>query len=50
MGRVIHSGRSVGFTGWIGGVAVFDRALSGEELAKLADLRTSVTVVDEAWR
>ena len=39
IGRVIHSSRSVGFTGWIGGVAVFNRALRGEELAKLADLR-----------
>ena len=27
IGRVIHSSRSVGFTGWIGGVAVFE----GEE-------------------
>jgi len=26
----------VGFTGWIGGVAVFDRALSAEELGKLS--------------
>jgi hypothetical protein len=25
----------VGFTGWIGGVAVFDRALTAEELKKL---------------
>lgn len=39
IGRVIHSGRSVGFTGWIGGVAVYDRALSTEELKKLAALR-----------
>ncbi|MFM2169196.1 MAG: hypothetical protein RIS79_3567, partial [Verrucomicrobiota bacterium] len=39
IGRVIHSSRSVGFTGWIGGVAVFDRALSGEELRRLAKLR-----------
>ena len=39
IGRVIHSSRSVGFTGWIGGVAVFDRALSAEELGRLADLR-----------
>ncbi len=38
IGRVIHSSRSVGFTGWIGGVAVFDRALTAEELAKLAAL------------
>ncbi len=36
IGRVIHSSRSVGFTGWIGGVAVFDRALPAEELAQLS--------------
>lgn len=40
IGRVIHSSRSVGFTGWIGGVAVFDRALSAHELQKLAALRS----------
>ena len=39
IGRVIHSSRSVGFTGWIGGVAVFNRALSAEEIATLASLR-----------
>ena len=39
IGRVIHSGRSVGFTGWIGGVAVFDRSLSAEEMTKLAAIR-----------
>lgn len=38
IGRVIHSGRSVGFTGWIGGVAVFDRALSTVELGRLAKI------------
>jgi hypothetical protein len=38
IGRVIHSSRSVGFTGWIGGVAVFNRALTAEELGKLASL------------
>jgi hypothetical protein len=38
IGRVIHSGRSVGFTGWIGGVAVYDRALTGSELQRLAAL------------
>jgi len=42
IGRVIHSSRSVGFTGWIGGVAVYDRALSPAELATLADLRQIV--------
>ncbi len=36
IGRVIHSSRGVGFTGWIGGVAVFDRALHAEELEKLS--------------
>jgi hypothetical protein len=35
---VIHSSRSVGFTGWIGGVAVFNRALDAAELARLAAL------------
>jgi hypothetical protein len=34
-GRVIHSSRGVGFSGWIGGVALFDRALSAEELQKM---------------
>ena len=38
VGRVIHSSRSVGFTGWIGGVAVFDRALTAAELKALAAL------------
>ena len=38
IGRVIHSSRSIGFTGWIGGVAVFDRALSAAELERLAAL------------
>jgi hypothetical protein len=39
IGRVIHSARSVGFTGWIGGVAVFQRALSAKEMETLANLR-----------
>lgn len=38
IGRVIHSSRSVGFTGWIGGVAVFDRALRADELGRLSTL------------
>jgi hypothetical protein len=41
IGRVIHSSRGVGFTGWIGGVAVFDRALSADELGKLAETRSA---------
>lgn len=44
VGRVIHSSRSVGFTGWIGGVAVFDRALSKEELARLARVARAAPV------
>ena len=39
IGRVIHSSRGVGFTGWIGGVAVFDRSLSEQELKSLASFR-----------
>jgi len=35
IGRVIHSSRSVGFTGWIGGVAVFNRALTAKEIERL---------------
>lgn len=42
IGRVIHSSRGVGFTGWIGGVAVFDRALSENELRELADIIKAV--------
>lgn len=38
IGRVIHSSRSVGFTGWIGGVAVFDRALTAREIKRLHKL------------
>lgn len=36
IGRVIHSSRGIGFTGWMGGVAVFNRALSAEELSALS--------------
>lgn len=36
IGRVIHSSRGVGTTGLIGGVAVFDRALSADEMRRLA--------------
>lgn len=38
IGRVIHSGRSVGFTGYIGGIAVFDTALSPAQMQQLAGL------------
>ena len=36
IGRVIRSSRNVGFTGWIGGVAVFNRALNAEEIVRLS--------------
>ncbi len=36
IGRVIHSSRSAGITGYIGGVAVFGRALSKKEMERLA--------------
>jgi hypothetical protein len=36
IGRVIHTSRSVGFTGWIGGVAVFGRALTARDMERLA--------------
>lgn len=36
IGRVIHMSRSVGFTGWIGGVAVFDRALSPQDMKRVS--------------
>jgi hypothetical protein len=48
VGRVIHSSRSVGFTGWIGGVAVFDRALEPAELRALAALARHPPVADPA--
>lgn len=45
IGRVIHSGRSVGFTGWIGGVAVYNRALSAAELVRLTALGRAAPLV-----
>jgi hypothetical protein len=38
IGRVIHSNRHATLSAWIGGVAVFDRALSDEEMKKLATI------------
>ncbi|HWR51501.1 MAG TPA: hypothetical protein VN428_10365, partial [Bryobacteraceae bacterium] len=38
VGRVIHSGRSIGFTGYIGGIAVFDRPLTPGNMRRLAKL------------
>ena len=46
IGRVIHSSRSVGFTGWIGGVAVFNRALSAKELSTLSDISIQSPVAE----
>jgi len=48
IGRVIHSARSVGFTGWIGGVAVFDRALSAEEITRLTVLGRAAPIARPA--
>ena len=48
IGRVIHSSRSVGFTGWIGGVAVFNRALTAEELTTLSAVGSTQPIVTEA--
>ena len=41
IGRVIHSGRGVGFTGWIGAVAVFHRTLSPAGMKRLSALGRS---------
>ena len=41
IGRVIHTSRSVGFTGAIGGVAVFTRPLSAKQMRRLAALGVS---------
>ncbi|QOY89762.1 LamG domain-containing protein [Paludibaculum fermentans] len=38
IGRVIHTSKSVGFTGYIGGVAVFDRALTPNQMQRLAEI------------
>jgi hypothetical protein len=38
IGRFIHTGRSVGFTGYIGGVAVFNQVLTPEQMARLAEI------------
>jgi hypothetical protein len=38
IGRVIHSNRHATLSAWIGGVAVFDRALSDEEMKQLAGI------------
>ena len=43
IGRVIHSGRTVGFTGWIGGVAVFGSALSAKEIWRLSRIGFDAT-------
>ena len=46
IGRVIHSGRGVGFTGWIGGVAVFNRALSAEEIGALSAIGKDAPIAE----
>ena len=42
IGRVILSSRSVGFTSYLGGVAVFNRALSKKEKKQLATINTLI--------
>ncbi len=44
IGRVIKSSRGQGNTAFYGGVAVFDRALSGEEMAALARVAEEGTI------
>ncbi len=44
IGRVVHSQRTVGFTGWIGGVAIYDRALSIPEIRALSNLRSATPI------
>ena len=38
IGRVIHSNRHGTLQAWFGGVAVYDRALEGEEMEKLSNI------------
>jgi hypothetical protein len=47
--RVIHSGRAVGTTGWIGGVAVFTRPLSQTQIERLTQ-RTRTPISATAKR
>ena len=46
IGRVIHSNRHATLSAWIGGVAVFDRALSDDEMKRLATIG-NCSVVDQ---
>lgn len=41
IGRVIHSGRNPGVAGYLGGVAVFNRALTPARMLRLANLHRS---------
>jgi len=45
IGRVIHSNRHATLSAWIGGVAVFDRALSDDEMKRLATIGNCSAVV-----
>jgi hypothetical protein len=47
---VIHSSRGVGFTGYIGGVAVFGRALGKKEMERLAAIREPLDLRGTAIR
>ena len=50
IGRVIHSSRGVGFTGWIGGVAVFNRALRADEINALTTVAKQAPVFTPSLR
>ena len=44
IGRVIHSNRHATLSAWIGGVAIFDRALSDHEMKRLATIGKCLVV------
>ena len=48
IGRVIHSNRHATLSAWIGGVAVFDRALTDEEMKKLAAIGNCSALAKES--
>lgn len=50
IGEVIHSSRSQGFIGWFGGLAVFDRALAANEMARLAAIARRGPIAFDAIR
>jgi rhamnogalacturonyl hydrolase YesR len=49
IGRVIHSNRHATLSAWIGGVAVFDRALSDDEMKQLATIGNCSDAADKTF-